>query len=391
MKKFSVYFLSFLTFLSVSNTAFADDHDGHDHADVEVVGSEVVVEGSHHEESMGQAEEEEFDVAEMIMSHIADANEFHIAGNFSIPLPVILWDKAEGLKFFLSSVFHHGYMAVDGYVMDHSVVKKVVGDFPAGKVDVEVHHGEVIYDGHTFETEGKSTLLEGSSFYDFSITKNVFSLLLSCALLIFIFVGMARFYKKGSMVPKGLYSALEPLILFVKDEIAIPNIGKEKYAKFLPYLLTVFFFIWLNNIFGLIPFFPGSANLTGNIALTFLLAIITMVMTNVYASKTYWGHIFNPPVPMALKPIMIPIEIVGVISKPFALMIRLFANISAGHILILSLVSLIFVFKSYYVAPVSIAFVLFMSLLEILVGFLQAFIFTLLSALFIGLAQEEHH
>ncbi|MFT6686299.1 MAG: ATP synthase subunit 6, partial [Bacteroidia bacterium] len=264
-------------------------------------------------------------------------------------------------------------------------------DFPAGKVDVEVHHGEVIYDGHTFETEGKSTLLEGSSFYDFSITKNVFSLLLSCALLIFIFVGMARFYKKGSMVPKGLYSALEPLILFVKDEIAIPNIGKEKYAKFLPYLLTVFFFIWLNNIFGLIPFFPGSANLTGNIALTFLLAIITMVMTNVYASKTYWGHIFNPPVPMALKPIMIPIEIVGVISKPFALMIRLFANISAGHILILSLVSLIFVFKSYYVAPVSIAFVLFMSLLEILVGFLQAFIFTLLSALFIGLAQEEHH
>jgi F-type H+-transporting ATPase subunit a len=202
---------------------------------------------------------------------------------------------------------------------------------------------------------------------------------------------MARFYKKGNMVPKGIYAALEPLILFVKEDIAIPNIGEEKHAKFLPYLLTVFFFVWLNNIFGLIPFFPGSANLTGNIAMTFLLALITMLITNVYATKTYWGHIFNPAVPVALKPIMIPIEFIGVISKPFALMIRLFANISAGHILILSLLSLIFIFKSLFVAPVSIAFALMMLMLEILVGFLQAFIFTLLSALFIGLAQEEHH
>ena len=140
---------------------------------------------------------------------------------------------------------------------------------------------------------------------------------------------MARFYKKGNLVPKGIYAALEPLILFVKEDIAIPNIGEKKHAKFLPYLLTVFFFIWLNNILGLIPFFPGGANLTGNIALTFLLALITMIITNVYATKTYWGHIFNPAVPMALKPIMIPIEFIGVISKPFALMIRLFANISA--------------------------------------------------------------
>lgn len=325
------------------------------------------------------------------MHHIADANEFHIIGDLSMPLPVILFDELQGLKVFLSSAFHHGHTAVDGFVMDHGVIKKVKGDFPSGKVDVEVHHGEVIYNGNHFETESKSTLLARSSFYDFSITKNVFTLLLSCIVLILIFVGMARSYKKGNMVPKGIYSALEPLVLFVKEEIAIPNIGEEKYAKFLPYLLTVFFFIWLNNIFGLIPFFPGSANLTGNIALTFLLALITMVITNVYATKTYWGHIFNPPVPLPLKPLMIPIEMVGIISKPFALMIRLFANISAGHILILSLLSLIFIFKSYFVAPVSIGFVLFMSLLEILVGFLQAFIFTLLSALFIGLAQEDHH
>ncbi len=335
--------------------------------------------------------EAEFDVATMIMHHIADANEFHIAGDLTIPLPIILFDKLEGVKVFLSSAFHHGHTAVDGFVMDHGVVKKVKGEFPAGSVDVEVHHGEVVFNGEHFETESKSTLLEPSSFYDFSITKNVFTLVLSCIVLILIFVGMARSYKKGNLVPQGIYSALEPLVLFVKEEIAIPNIGEEKYAKFLPYLLTVFFFIWLNNIFGLIPFFPGSANLTGNIALTFLLAVITMIITNVYATKTYWGHIFNPPVPLPLKPLMIPIEIVGIISKPFALMIRLFANISAGHILILSLLSLIFIFKSYFVAPVSIGFVLFMSLLEILVGFLQAFIFTLLSALFIGLAQEDHH
>ena len=385
MKKFKLYclvvsmvsMLGFLSFAQDGDEAHVNAHD--------------VEEQIHDEAHVMHQEEAEFDVAEMIMHHIADANEFHIAGDLSVPLPIILWDTIEGLQFFLSSAFHHGHTAVDGFVLDHGIVKKIKGDFPLGKVDVEVHHGEVMYNGHHFETEGKSTLIAGSSFYDFSITKNVFTLLMSCGILMFIFIGMAKFYKKGSMVPRGIYSALEPLILFVKEDIAIPNIGEEKHAKFLPYLLTVFFFVWLNNIFGLIPFFPGSANLTGNIALTFLLALITMIMTNVYASKTYWGHIFNPPVPMALKPLMIPIEIVGIISKPFALMIRLFANISAGHILILSLLSLIFIFKSLFIAPVSIAFVLFMSLLEILVGFLQAFIFTLLSALFIGLAQEEHH
>lgn len=385
MKKFKLYCLlvsmvSMLGFLSFAQDGDEVHSNAHD-----------VEEQIHGEKHVMHQEEAEFDVAEMIMAHIADANEFHIAGNISFPLPVILWDKAEGLKFFLSSAFDHGHTAVDGFVMDHSVVKKVVGDFPAGKVDVEVHHGEVMYDGHHFATEGKSTILASSSFYDFSITKNVFTLLFTCTVLIFLFVGMARFYKKGNLVPKGIYAALEPLILFVKEDIAIPNIGEKKHAKFLPYLLTVFFFIWLNNILGLIPFFPGGANLTGNIALTFLLALITMIITNVYATKTYWGHIFNPAVPMALKPIMIPIEFIGVISKPFALMIRLFANISAGHILILSLLSLIFIFKSLMVAPVSIAFALMMLMLEILVGFLQAFIFTLLSALFIGLAQEEHH
>lgn len=335
--------------------------------------------------------EHEFDAKEVIMHHIADANEFHIAGDLSLPLPVILWDKQQGLKTFMSSSFHHGASAIDGYVMDHGVIKKVVGDFPAGHQEVEVHHGEVVYAGHHYATEGKTTLLASSSFYDFSITKNVFALLMSITILLLVFIGMARYYTKGNLVPKGIYSALEPIVLFIKEDIAIPNIGEKKYAKFLPYLLTVFFFILINNLLGLIPFFPGSANLTGNIAITFVLALITMIITNINGTKTYWGHIFNPPVPMALKPLMIPIELIGTLTKPFALMIRLFANISAGHILILSLLSLIFIFQSYMVAPVSIAFVLFMSTLELLVAFLQAYIFTLLSALFIGLALEEHH
>lgn len=378
MKNFSIYFLLFATFLSFGLNTFAN---------VEEVSENALHE---FEENLEQAETE-FKTSDVIMHHIADANEFHLAGNIAIPLPVILWDKEAGLKLFLSNVFHHGTQAVDGYVMEHGIVKKVVGDFPQGTQEVEVHHGEVLANGHHYATEGKTTLLASSSFYDFSITKNVFTLLMSVSLLILMFVGMARFYKKGNKIPKGIYAALEPIVLFVKDEIAIPNIGKDKYAKFLPYLLSVFFFIWFNNLFGLIPFFPGGANLTGNIALTFVLAVFTMIITNINGSKTYWGHLFNPPVPMALKPLMIPIELVGVISKPFALMIRLFANITAGHILILSLLSLIFIFKSYMLAPVSIAFVLFMSLLELLVGFLQAFIFTLLSALFIGLAVEDHH
>jgi len=382
VKKISKYILSTIVFSLFLTGVFAKEdthpHENHDDSNVE---------RTHHVEEL----EHEFDAKSVILHHIGDANEFHIVGNLSLPLPVILWDKQEGLKFFMSSAFNHGHTAVDGFVLDHSLVRKVVGDFPKGKVDVEVHHGEVVYNEQHFATEGKTTLLESSSFYDFSITKNVFAMFLSMIILVLLFIGMAGFYKKGNVVPKGIYAALEPLILFVKDDIAIPNIGKEKYAKFLPYLLTVFFFIWLNNILGLIPFFPGSANVTGNIALTLVLSVFTMILTNLNGSKTYWGHIFNPPVPLALKPIMVPIELIGVITKPFALMVRLFANISAGHVLILSLLSLIFIFKSYMVAPVSVIFVFIMSMLELLVAFLQAYIFTLLSALFIGLAVEDHH
>lgn len=340
------------------------------------------------------SEEKPFDPVEMIMHHIADANEFHIAGNISIPLPIIVYSKETGLDIFLSSKLKHGHAAYNRYVMDHGVVGKITDPkFPMGLVEgVHIHHGHADFDGNHYDVASKYTLLNGSSaFFDFSITKNVFTLFLAIFLLMIAFIGMGSFYKKGNLIPKGIYSALEPIIIFVRDDIALTNIGKEKYMKFLPYLLTVFFFIWIINLMGLIPFFPGSANLTGNISLTIVLAVITLIITNINGSKTYWGHIFNPPVPGPIKLIMVPIELIGILTKPFALMIRLFANISAGHILILSLLSLIFIFKSFAVPFVSVPFVIFMTFLELLVAFLQAYIFTLLSALFIGLAVEDHH
>ena len=307
---------------------------------------------------------EEFNITEMILHHIADAHDWHLydvthedgsVHAVSIPLPVILYTEGN-VDVFLSSAFHHG----------ESTVKK--GD------------REYAYDhGHITELSGKKVL-------DFSITKNVASMLIGVTLLLILFISAARSY--ANSVPKGLARFLEPLVLFVRDDIAIPNIGEAKYKKYMPYLLTVFFFIWINNLLGLIP---SGANFTGNIAVTLTLAAITMIITNVSGTKTYWGHIFTPHVPFWLYPIMIPVELIGVISKPFALTIRLFANITAGHIIILSLVSLIFIFKSVFISPVSVGFVLFMSFLELLVAALQAYVFTLLSALFIGLALEEPH
>jgi F-type H+-transporting ATPase subunit a len=220
--------------------------------------------------------------------------------------------------------------------------------------------------------------------------------MLAAALLgLLLFISLGRSYKRtGISHPKGIQSFLEPAVLFVRDDIAIPNIGEEKYEKYMPYLLSVFFFILINNIMGLIPFPPPfGANVTGNIALTFVLAVCTFLITQFSGNKTYWKHIFAAPgVPLWLLPVMIPVELIGIISKPFALMIRLFANITAGHIIVLSLLCLIFMFDSLAIAPVSILFVIFMDCLELLVAFLQAYIFTLLSALFISMAiPSEHH
>ena len=329
--------------------------------------------------------EEEFNSVEMIMHHISDAHDFHfldytdsegVEHAVSIPLPVILYTNS-GLVCFMSSAFHHND---DGTY----VVSKKGTNF--------VKYHEKIYqlnDGATsLEFDEQHHPLNAAKPIDVSITKNVFSMLLSVVLLLSFFGAAGRSARKNPGAPKGILAFLEPIIVFIREDIIIPNVGEKKYKTYIPYLITIFFFIFFNNLLGLIP---GGANVTGNIAVTLVLSVFTLLVTNFSANKAYWKHIFLPPVPLALYPIMVPIEVIGVLTKPFALMIRLFANITAGHIIILSLISLIFVFKSIFIAPVSVGFVLFMYTLELLVALLQAYIFTLLSALFIGQAIEEHH
>ena len=329
-------------------------------------------------------EKKAFDATELINSHIGDSHEFHIADwgghPISFYLPVILWTNS-GLEIFSSERFHHDNEA------------KHVVDVNGQKL---VRFNEVIYYADKFEKLTVEERKNGAFEFDarplnFSITKLVFSMFMSSIIMFLLFLAVARSYKKNKLAPKGIAGFLEPLVTFVRDDIARPNIGEKKYEKYMPYLLTIFFFIWINNLIGLIPFFPFSSNLTGNIYFTFVMALITFIITTLSGNKEYWGHIFNTPgVPVWLSPIMIPVELIGMLTKPFALMIRLFANITAGHIIILSLISLIFIFETVMVSPISGAFVLFMTVLEMLVAALQAYVFTLLSALFIGQAVEEH-
>lgn len=287
-------------------------------------------------------------------------------------LPVILYSKGSGLHVFSSKKLAHGH-EYNGFRLEQEgdLEGRIVKVKSDGMVDME------------------------NMPLDFSITKTVLGMLAAALIGLWLFLALARSYKKtGISHPKGIQGFLEPIVLFVRDDIAIPNIGEKKAEKFMPYLLSVFIFILINNLMGLVPFPPPfGANVTGNIAITLVLALFTFFMIQLNGNKTYWKHIFAAPgVPAWLLPIMIPVELIGMISKPFALMVRLFANITAGHIIVLSLVSLIFIFKSLAVAPVSILFVIFMDCLELLVAFLQAYVFTLLSALFIGMAVvEEHH
>lgn len=326
--------------------------------------------------------EKEEDISKVILHHIADSHEWHFFGHFALPLPVILWTD-KGLVSFLSNKFGHN---------DHGTELLEVGG-----AKLVYYHGKYYYpeavksaDGTYIAYNNQGDIINSAPL-DISITKNVVSLLISVTILLVVFIGIARAYKKREgKAPKGLQSILEPIILFVRDDIAKPQLG-HKYSGFMPYLLTVFFFVWLNNLMGLVPFFPGGANLTGNIAVTMMLALCTFVLTTVNGNKNYWGHVFTPHVPWWLYPLMIPVEIIGLFTKPIALMIRLFANITAGHILILSLISLIFILKSIFVAGIAVPFVLFISVIELVVGFIQAFIFTILSALFIGMAVEEKH
>lgn len=341
-----------------SNVALAQDEHGTE---------EHVVTDDH-----AQGEKQGFDANKVIFDHVLDAHEFHFLDYegadgkhhaVSIPLPVIMYSTSRGFSVFMSSAFHHGEVEVDGYRL----------------VD-----GKIL------------PVNESEKVYDLSLTRNVVQMIFALAVLVFLMVNIAKKYKQGigtSKAPSGFQNAVEPVITFIRDEVAKPNLG-NKYEKYLPFLLTVFFFILINAIFGLVP---GAANVTGNIAFTLVLGVISFIIITLSGNKHYWKHIFNPPVPGFVWPIMVIVEFLSVFTKPFALIIRLFANMLAGHIIIICLISLIFIFggltkaAGWGFAPVSVAFATFIYLIEILVAFIQAFIFANLTAVFIGQAIEETH
>lgn len=323
--------------------------------------------------------EEELNVKEFILEHVADSYEWHIVGNgekeLSVPLPVILHSKTSGWHFYLSSRFHQGGAAYEGF---HIATE--------GK-----------YKGKIVETNASGVETRP---LDLSLTKNAASLLFASLLLIFIIMGVARSLKRNPLESKkGFTGFMEMFIMSIHDEVIKPSVGKD-YKRFAPFLLTVFFFIFINNLLGLIPLFPGGANVTGNIAVTMVLAVATFLVVNLSGSKAYYKEILWPDVPTWLKvpfPMMPLIEIVGTITKPFALMIRLFANIMAGHSIVLGLSVLIFVTVSLGSAinasmtVLSVIFTVFIDFVELLIAYIQAYVFTLLSAVFIGQARISSH
>jgi len=316
-------------------------------------------------------EKEKFNAGKLIMGHIGDSHDWHIYGSeehpVSIPLPIIVHHPVKGWSVFSSSRFEHGHASYEGYKLE----------------------------------EGKIISEDGAAIIDLSITKNVMAIFIAAALLLLIFMGVAKTYTRNpDKAPTGFQNAIEPMILFVRDDIAKAAIGEKNYAKFMPYLLTIFFFIWTSNLLGLIPVFPGGANVTGNIAVPMVLAVCTLLITLRYGNKHYWHHILAMPgVPKFVLVILTPLEILGIFLKPFVLMVRLFANIMAGHIVVLVFFCLIFVAGAASTgaglgaAVPAVAFTIFINALELLVGFLQAFVFTFLSAIYFGMAtaEPEHH
>jgi len=340
-------------------------------------------------ENSTEKDDESFDAAGLIFHHIGDSHSFHVYGSnddhfpkaLTINLPIILWTD-NGLVTFSSGEFHHD---VDGKeIVERKGLKFV-------NLHDKIYQLDEGADSVVFDVAHHATNAHRPM--DFSITKNVFSMFLSMALLLLIFLFSARSYRKtGNNMPSGIGRFMEPIVVFIRDEVAIPNIGEKHHSRYMPFLLTLFFFIWINNVMGLIPFFPFSSNLSGNIAFTLTLAVITFVITIFSSKKYYWKHmLWMPGLPVPMKLFLAPIEIIGMFVKPIALMIRLFANITAGHVIVLSLISLIFIFKSIWVAPISVAFTLFISVIEVLVVAIQAYIFTMLSALYFGQALEEEH
>jgi F-type H+-transporting ATPase subunit a len=336
--------------------------------------------GDHHAEEPQSKKEK---INAYIEHHLQDSHDFtffsdeETGKHYGFSLPVIIYDN--GLKVFSSSKFHHG-----------ETVAEVEGNF------YKLYHGKI------YKTDAAGTIEYDEAHHptnakvlDFSITKNVVGLLIACVLLFLMFTGYAKQFKKrgSNAIPTGFARVLEPLVLYVRDEIARPNIGEKKYKKFMPYLLTVFFLIWLLNLLGLTPM---GINVTGNIAVTMCLALFTFFVTQFSGNKDYWKHIFwMPGVPVPMKIVLMPIEILGMFTKPFSLMIRLFANITAGHAVVMGLIAIAFVFQQELSVggSIGVSFILtmFISVIELLVAFLQAFIFTMLSSLFIGMAVEEHH
>lgn len=328
-------------------------------------------EPAHQEAAADHNEKEEgINMSELIFGHVSDAHSWHFfdfGGHpVSLPLPVIIYHPEKGLEMFSSSKFEHGHASYNGYSMHFTGMKEVI------------------------------TSADGAKILDFSITKNVLSMLISVVLLLWIMLSVAKKYKKNGVMkaPTGMQNALEPVIIFMRDEVAKPNLG-NKYMRYMPLLLTIFFFIWINNLLGLLP---GGANFTGNIAVTACLALVAFLVIIFSGNKHFWGHLFNPPgVPFLVKILLIIIEFLSLFIKPVALMIRLFANMLAGHIVILSVISMIFIFGAMSQAAgagftiVSLAFSIFMFMLELLVAAIQAFIFVNLTAVFVGQAIEDPH
>lgn len=326
------------------------------------------------------------EIKEYISHHLKDSHDFSLFSYtkengehkyVGFPLPVILWDN--GLKVFSSSKFHHGetIAEVDGnhYKLYHSKIYKTDAA------------GTINYDEEHHPTNVKPL--------DFSITKNVVMIIVTGLLMLWLFTSLAKSYAKNNGIPTGAGRFFEPIVLYIRDDIARPNIGEKRYKKYMPFLLTIFFFIWFLNIFGLTPL---GINVTGNIAITFALALMTFLITNFTGTKDYWMHQFNPlgntmpwyaKIPLYI--ILVPIEILGLFIKPFSLLIRLYANMQAGHIVLMSLIGLMFIFKSWLGSPLSFFLAFAISLIEILVALLQAYIFTMLSALYFGFASEDHH
>jgi F0F1-type ATP synthase, subunit a len=348
-----------------------------------------LAQGDHgHGAASGHKEEEKLNPSEIILDHVADGHEFHF-GKITIPLPIILYSPERGFTAFMSSAFHHGTEAHNGYRL---VTREYIEEHKLNEgQEKPLFEANKIY---AVDASGKPDA--SISVLDLSMTRNVVQMLISVILLIVIMTRIAKKYESGVGVktaPTGFQSAVEPIITFVRDEVAKPNLG-HSYGKYMPLLLTIFFFILINNLIGLIP---GAANVTGNIAFTAVLALVAFIVIMFSSNKHYWAHIFWPPVPLGVKFIMIPVEIMGIFTKPFALMIRLFANMISGHIIILSFICLIFIFGAmntylgYGTSPFFLALTVFIYLLECLVAFIQAYIFANLTAIFIGQAFEGGH